>query len=53
MEVMEQAIDRETTVRDPVVQRISPIPASDMDLLSTPKCPESCFRQMEQDLNSR
>lgn len=53
MSVMDQAIARDTTSRDPTVQRIAPIPTSDRDLLSTPKCPESCFRQMEQDLNSR
>ena len=52
-EVMNQAVSRESVVRDPVVQRIAPVSGSDRDLLSTPMCPESCFRLMEQDLNSR
>ena len=53
MSVMDQAIIKDATNSDQTVQRIAPIRSSDRDLLSTPKCPESCFRQMEQDLNSR
>ena len=48
-EVMDQAISRGSVPRDPSLQKIAPSSASDADLLSTPKCPESCFRQMEVD----
>lgn len=52
-EAMSQAIGREAAPRDPNVQRIAPISVHDRDLLSTPLCPESCFRLMEQDVHSR
>ena len=51
--VQTRAVNKDSVARDPLVGKIMQGQKQDDDILVTPKCPESCFRQMEADTSSR
>ena len=47
------AVAHEAATRDPLVTKLAPFRTVDEDIFVTPKCPESCFLQMEADQRSK